>query len=590
MPTAGPPGRRPSLVSPGREIWRHASRYRVRYAVGLASLVVATGMSLAIPWTVKQAIDALHGQGGDVALGGYVTMILACAAGNGVARLVSRFAIAGAGQHVAADLLGRLYAAFQTFPPAALARYSTGDLMTRATSDVATVRSLAGFGVISGVSTALAFVGALAAMLAVDVWLTVWAMAPVPALVLLVRRFNGAVTARTLATQERLDVLSTLVQERLAGVAVVRAYTMEARAAGEFAAANAALREASTALARTQAHFTPLMGLVAGVGTLVVLWAGGSAVAAGQLSLGALVAFTGYLGYLAWPTVALGFTLSVVRRGLASMARVQQVLAEVHAPATAPTVAPVEARAPAIRFSGLTFAYPERAPVLRDVTFDVRAGEVVAVVGPTGSGKSTLGLLLARLWEPPPGAVFVEGADVTRLPLEQLRRRLAWVPQDAFLFSRELRDNVTLGRHEVDAAAATRAAAAAGVATEIDAFARGWDTVVGERGLTLSGGQRQRVALARAIAGAPPILVLDDVFANVDAAKETEILAGLRATAPTILLMTHRLRAAQHADRIIVLDGGRVIERGTHADLLGEGGRYATWWRLQRLEEEIASA
>jgi ATP-binding cassette subfamily B protein len=519
-----------------------------------------------------------------------VTLILACAIGNGVARLVSRFTIAGAGQHVAADLLGRLYAAFQTFPPAVLARYSTGDLMTRAASDVTTIRSLVGFGIISGVSTALAFVGALTAMLAVDVRLTLWAMAPVPVLVLLVRRYNGIVTARSHAMQERLDALSTLVQERLAGMGVVRAYTMEARATAEFAAVNGALREASTALARAQARFTPLMGLVAGVGTLVVLWAGGTAVADGRLSLGALVAFTGYLGYLAWPTVALGFTLSLLRRGLASMERVQEVLAEARLPSPPPPAAGGDAGAPAIRFSGLTFAFPGRAPVLHDVTFDVRAGEMVAVVGPTGSGKSTLGLLLARLWEPAPGSVFVDGTDVTRLPLGQLRRRLAWVPQDAFLFSRALRDNVTLGRPELDASTVGRAGAGAGIATEIDGFSRGWDTVVGERGLTLSGGQRQRVALARAIAGGPPILVLDDVFANVDAAKESEILGGLRAEAPTILLMTHRLRAAQHSDRIVVLDGGRVVERGTHAALVAGAGLYARLWRMQRLEEEIARA
>jgi ATP-binding cassette subfamily B multidrug efflux pump len=539
---------------------------------------------------VKQAIDALQADGAAAPLGRYVALIVLCAVGSGLARLGSRLAITGAAQHVAASLLGALYAAIQTFPPATFARYGTGELMARATSDVAAVRSLVGFGAISAVSTVLAFVGALSAMAAVDPWLTLWAMAPAPVLVLLVRRFNAAVNRRTHAMQDRLGELSTLVQERLAGMAVVRAYTLEARTTAEFAAANAALRDASAELARTQARFTPLMGLVAGVGTLVVLWVGGSAVAAGRLSLGALVAFTGYLGYLAWPTIALGLTLSLGRRGLTSMERIQQVLDEARPPTDHDGGPAPDPATPAIRFAGLTFAYEGRPPVLRDVSFEVRPGEVVAVVGPTGSGKTTLGLLLARLWEPPPGTVFVGGSDATTLSLAQLRGRLAWVPQDAFLFSRSIADNVRLGRDAVGALEAERAAVTAGIGAEIAALPRGWDTVVGERGLTLSGGQRQRVALARAIAGGPPILVLDDVFANVDAATESEILAGLREAAPTILMATHRLRAAREADRIVVLDGGRIVDSGTHAALLERGGLYARLWRRERLQEEIARA
>ncbi|HEV8471938.1 MAG TPA: ABC transporter ATP-binding protein, partial [Methylomirabilota bacterium] len=502
------------MTAPARAIARAALRYRGRYLAGALCLLGATLFSLGIPWTVKHAVDALARDGAAAALGGHVGLIVALAAANGVARLGSRFAIVGAGQRVDADLRDALYTALQTFPPEFFARHSTGDLMTRATSDVAAVRSLVGFGAVSLVSTALAFAGALAAMLAVDPWLTLCAMAPMPALVWLARRFNGAVNRHTQASQEQLGALSSRVQETLAGMAVVRAYTMERRAAAAFAADNRELLERSVALAAIQARFTPLMALIAGVGVLVVLWVGGTDVARGRITLGDLVAFNGYLAYLAWPTVALGLTLSVVRRGLTSMERIQEVVLAAR-PAAGVVPEPLDGRA-SVAFAGLSWGYPGRGPALEDVTFEVAPGELVAIVGPTGAGKSTLGALLARLWEPPPGTVFVGGRDVTTAPLAAVRATIGWVPQEAFLFSRSIHDNVALGR--ADDAAVSAAAREAAVDDEVAAFSEGYATVVGERGLTVSGGQRQRLALARALVGRPRILVLDDVFASVDTA------------------------------------------------------------------------
>jgi len=538
---------------------------------------------------VKRAIDDLAADAAAAPLLRHVTVIVLLALGNGAARLASRFTMIGGAQRIEYQLRNDLYTALQTFPPAHFAARPTGDLMARASSDVAAVKSLVGFGLVSLAGTVFAFGGVLVAMLAVDPWLTLWAMAPYPVLVLLGRRFNVVLSDRTQAAQDQLGVLSARVQEYLAGMAVVRAYTLEAKARADFARANAEYLRRSLALVRIQTGLAPLMGLIAGIGTLVVLWAGGTAVVAGRLSLGALVAFTGYLGYLTWPTVALGWTLSIARRGLTSMARIQDVLAAALPPP--PPGAPLAAAA-SIAFRELTFAYAGRAPALTGVSFEVAEGEMVAVVGPTGSGKTTLGLLLARLWEPPPGTVFVGGHDVTRLPLAALRPLLAYVPQEAFLFARALAENVSLGRDGVGEAEVRAAAAAAGVADEIERFPAGFASVVGERGLTLSGGQRQRVALARALVRAPRILVLDDAFASVDAAKEEEILAGLRGGAGgrTVLLATHRLRAAQAADRVVVLDAGRVVAQGRHEDLVRAGGLYARLWRIQQLEEEIARA
>jgi ATP-binding cassette subfamily B protein len=563
--------------------------YRGRYLAGYACLAAGTALSLAIPWTVKRAIEALEQDPVSAPLGWLVAILVTLAVANGIVRLGSRFAIIGAAQHVEFDLRNDLYASLQTFSPATIAERGTGDLMARASSDVSAVKQLVGFGGLSLVSTTLAYSGAIAAMLAVDPWLTLWAISPYPVLILLAKRFNATVHDRAEALQVQLGVLSGVVQEHFAGMTVVRAYAMERRAEATFDAANTEFLRRSLALGRVQAQFSPLMSLIAGIGTLVVLWAGGRAVLDGRITLGALVAFTGYLAYLAWPTIALGWTLSIVRRGLTSMGRIQEIIT-----GTTPATAAPEplTGTPAVRFDRLTFAYPDRAPVLRDVSFEIASGEMVAVVGPTGSGKSTLGLLLARLWEPSRGTIFVDDRDVRDIEPATLRASIGFVPQEAFLFSRSILENVTLGRDEIPQAVAQTAAATAGIADEVGDFPEGYATVLGERGLTVSGGQRQRLALARALAGAPRLLVLDDVFASVDAVKEEEIVANLarEAAGRTVLLMTHRLRAARAASRVVVLVEGRVAEQGRHDELVGAGGVYARLWRIQQLEEEIARA
>ena len=603
-------------------------RYRIRYLGGAACLLLATVFSVSIPWTVKRAVDALERDGAAARLGPFVLLILLLAAAHGLARLGSRFAMLGAGQWVEHDLRTALYARLLALPPAFYHAHRTGDLMSRASNDISTLRALSGFGSVMLIGTAFAFAGTLAAMWTIDPWLTLFAMAPFPGLVVIAKRFNHDVEARSIAVQEQLGALSAKAQENPTGMAVVRAYTMEEREIAEFARLNAEYRARNLDLARIQSVSWPLMGLVSGVGALIVLWLGGKAVVDGRISLGSFVAFNGYLAQLAWPTIALGWTLASIQRGLAAMQRVVEILDSAGheslrgsadasffisgGPEMAPALPQSAGNRPgvadnrpgaavdrsgllpngAVEFKHLTFAYDDRGPALRDVSFVVPAGSVVAVVGPTGSGKSTLGTLLCRLYEPPRGTVWVGGRDVRDLPPGRLRRSIGYVPQESFLFSRPLRDNVRMADEGASPERLDEAARTAGLADDLGALPAGWDTVVGERGLTLSGGQRQRVALARALVADPPFLVLDDVLASVDAAKEWEITRALRAAASgrTTLLMTHRLKAAAEADRIVVLDEGRVVEEGRHADLLAAGGLYARLWRVQQLEDELANA
>ena len=578
-------------MSPARRVLGYLRPYAARYGAGVGCLALATGFSLGIPWQVKEAIDGLRGGAGSVAFHAGVIVVLAAL--HALARLGSRFTMIGAGQWVEHDVRRDLYAHFETLSPAFYLTHRTGDLMSRATNDVQALRALAGFGVVMLAGTTFTFAGTLAAMWAIDPRLTLWALAPSPLLVLLARRFNHQVEVESTAVQEQLGALSARVQENLTGMTVVRAYTMEAREIDAFGRLNGEYLARSLRLARTQAAFSPMLGLISGLGGLIVLWVGGMGVLEGRLSLGAFVAFTAYLAHLAWPTIALGWTLANLKRGLAAMTRIAEILdtpGHAEEPETVSAASGPPLLTGPIEFRRLSFGYDGRGLALDDVSFTVPEGATVVVVGPTGSGKSTLGALLSRLYEPPPGTVFVGGRDVRELPRERLRRSIGYVPQEAFLFSRSISDNVALGDEAAPAARLRASAETAGLGSEIEGFPEGWATVVGERGLTLSGGQRQRVALARSLVPEPPILVLDDVFSAVDAGKEAEILRSLHAAVAgrTTLVMTHRLRVAQEADRIVVLDDGRVAEQGTHAALLASGGLYARLWRIQQIEQELA--
>lgn len=575
---------------------RYLARHRTRYLAGLVLLLATNACAVLIPWVTKDVVDALGAVGEAplaatrAAVSWGAASILALAVLQGAVRTASRLALLGAGQRVEADIRTDLFAAFLRLEPAFYQARRTGDLMSRATNDLQSVAMLVGFGLLSLANTAIVYIGALAAMLRIDAGLTLAALAPYPVLVAVARRYNARAHADALAVQEQLARLSDKVHENLGGMPVVRAYTMEAREVDAFARVNREYLARVLRQARTQGTFAPLLGIMSGIGILIVLWVGGQAVLAGRLSLGALVAFSGYVAYLAWPTMALGWVLAIVRRGLSAMDRVVAILDArpgITDAAVAVRVAPFRGD---IEFRDLTFAYdPERPPALRDVTLRIPAGTSVAIVGPTGAGKTTLTLLLPRLWDPPPGTVFLDGHEIHTIPLRDLRAAVGYVPQEAFLFSRSLRENIALGGPEDGVEAA---AEAAGLLPDVARLPAGWQTVVGERGLALSGGQRQRAALARALLRSAPILVLDDVFAPVDAETEAAILTRLlgEVRGRTTLIVTHRLRAAAAVGRIIVLDRGRVVEDGSHDALLARDGLYARLWRRQQLEGALAGA
>lgn len=567
----------------------YLSDLRARYAVGAVFLLTTNAFALLIPWFMKFAVEGLqHPETARFSSIMCAEIIVVLAILHCVTRIFSRTIILNAARIIEYRIRQALFERLMLLDQGYFSKSRTGDILSRFSNDLTNVRMLTGFGTMSAINTSIIYCATLTLMVRIDAWLTLWAVLPFPIMIGIVKKVSHHLFKRSLEAQEELAKLSTLAEESVSSIRVIKSFCREDYFQQRFCRTSSDYLQHNLRIAGLRGFIIPVMAAATGTGTLIVLFLGGKLVIAGTISLGDFVAFSGYLAMLVWPTAVMGWILTLAQRGAASMSRLATILTAEPTIADSPDAINLDKIGKGIECRNLSFCYAD-SKILQNISFTLQAGEKLGITGAVGCGKSTLIKLLPRLLPVPDQSIFIDGHDVNRLTTTSLRRLIGYVPQEAFLFSRSIKDNIGYGLPVNDEAIIEKATYQAGLHEDVRKFSDHFDTMVGEKGVTLSGGQKQRLAIARALATDPSLLLLDDPLSAVDAGREEEILTELEKYYQdrTVIIVSQRLSAFRDCQRVIVLREGMIVEEGSPEGLLELGGMYAEIYRQQNLQKEL---